>query len=65
MAQSTMGFRRKVELQKRGFYLILQNSNKDDVPSMRMISDLVITLENEKVEDIEIRPKKIDQAQKN
>ena len=32
---------------------------------MRKISDLVITLENEKGEDIEIRTKKIDEARKN
>ena len=32
---------------------------------MRKISDLVITLENEKGEDIEIRTKKINKARKN
>ena len=32
---------------------------------MRKISDLVITLENEKGEDIDIRTKKIDEARKN
>ena len=32
---------------------------------MRKISDLVVTLENEKGEDIEIRTRKIDKAQKN
>ena len=32
---------------------------------MRKIGDLVITLENEKGEDIEIRTKKIDKARKN
>ena len=32
---------------------------------MRKISDLVITLENEKGEDIKIRTKKIDKARKN
>ena len=32
---------------------------------MRKISDLVITLENEKGEDIKIRTKKIDEARKN
>ena len=32
---------------------------------MRTINDLVITLENEKGEDIEIRTKKIDESQKN
>ena len=32
---------------------------------MRKISDLVITLENEKGEDIEIRTKKINEARKN
>ena len=32
---------------------------------MRKISDLVITLENEKGEDIEIRTKKTDEARKN
>ena len=31
---------------------------------MRKISDLVITLENEKGEDIEIRTKKINEARK-
>ena len=32
---------------------------------MRKIDDLVITLENEKGEDIEIRTKKIDETRKN
>ena len=32
---------------------------------MRKIGDLVITLENEKVEEIEIKTKKIDEARKN
>ena len=32
---------------------------------MRKIGDLVITLENDKREDIEIRTKKIDEARKN
>ena len=32
---------------------------------MRKTGDLVITLENEKGEDIEIRTKKIDEARKN
>ena len=32
---------------------------------MRKISDLVITLENEKGKDIKIRTKKIDEARKN
>ena len=32
---------------------------------IRKISDLVITLENKKGEDIEIRTKKIDEARKN
>ena len=32
---------------------------------MRQIGDLVITLENEKLEDIEIRTKKINEARKN
>ena len=32
---------------------------------MRKISDLVITLENEKGEDIEVQTKEIDKAQKN
>ena len=36
--------------------------DNDGVPSMREIGDLVITLENEKGEDIEIRTKKIDEA---
>ena len=48
-----------------GFHLIFYNFNKDGVPSMRKIGDLVITLENEKGEDIEIRTKKIDEARKN
>ena len=42
----------KLELQKYCFHLIFYNFDKDGVPSMRKISDLVITLENEKGEDI-------------
>ena len=55
----------KLELQKCGLYLIFYNFDHDGVPSMRKIGDLVITLENEKGEDIEIRTKKIDEARKN
>ena len=57
--------RGKLELQKCGFHLIFYNFDKDGVPSMNKIGDLVITLENEKGEDIEIRTKKIDEARKN
>ena len=55
----------KLELQKCGFHLIFYDFDQHGVPSMRKISDLVITLENEKGEDIEIRTKKIDEARKN
>ena len=55
----------KLELQKCGFHLIFYDFDKNDVPSMRKIGDLVITLENEKGENIEIRTKKIDEARKN
>ena len=55
----------KLVLQKCGFYLIFYDFDKDGVPSMRKIGDLVITLENEKGEDIEIRTKKIDETSKN
>ena len=54
-----------MELQKYGVHLIFYNFDKHDVPSIRKIGDLVITLENEKREDIEIRTKKIDEARKN
>ena len=55
----------KLELKKCGFHLIFYDFDKDGVPSMRKIGDLVITLENGKGEDIEIRTKKIDEARKN
>ena len=55
----------KLELTKCGFHLIFYDFNDDSIPSMRKISDLVITLENEKGEDIEIRTKKINKARKN
>ena len=55
----------KLELQKCGCHLIFYNFDKDGVPSMRKIGDLVITIENEKGEDIEIKTKKIDEARKN
>ena len=55
----------KLELQKCGFHLIFYDFDQHGVPSMRKISDLVITLQNEKGEDIEIRTKKIDEARKN
>ena len=55
----------KLELQKCGFHLIFYDFDYDSVPSMRKIGDLVITLKNEKGEDIEIRTKKIDEARKN
>ena len=50
----------KLELHKCGFHLIFYDFDKDGIPSMmRTISNLVITLENEKGEDIEIRTKKV------
>ena len=55
----------KLELEKCGFHLIFYDFDNDGIPSMRKIENLVITLENEKVEDIEIRTKKIDKARKN
>ena len=55
----------KLELHKCGFHLNFYNFDKNGVPSIRKISDQVITLENEKGEDIEIRTKKIDKARKN
>ena len=55
----------KLELTKCGFHLIFYDFDHDGVPSMRKIGDLVITLEDEKGEDIEIRTKKIDKARKN
>ena len=54
-----------MKLQKCGFNLIFYNFNKDGVPLMRKIGDLVIILENEKGKDIEIRTKKINEARKN
>ena len=45
-------------------HLIFYSFDKDGVLSMRKIGDLVITLENEKGEDIEIRTKGIDEAKK-
>ena len=57
--------RGKLELQKCGFHLIFFDFDNNGVPSMRKIGDLVVTLENEKGEDIEIRTKKINEAQKN
>ena len=56
---------RKLELQECGFHLIFYDFDKHGVLLMRKISDMVITLENEKGEDIEIRIKKIDKARKN
>ena len=50
---------------KCSYYLIFYDFDKDGVLLMRKIGDLVIILENEKVEDIEIRTKKIDEARKN
>ena len=47
----------KLGLQKCGFHLIFYNFDNNGVLSMRKIGDLVITLENEKGEDIEIRAK--------
>ena len=55
----------KLKLQKCGFHLIFYDFDNNGVPSMRKIGDLVITLENEKGDDIEIRTKKIDEARKN
>ena len=55
----------KLELQKCGFHLIFYDFDQHRVPSMRKVSDLVITLENEKGEDIEMRTKQIDEARKN
>ena len=55
----------KLELQKYGFHLIFYDFDNNCVPLMRKISNLVITLENEKGEDIEIRTKRIDKARKN
>ena len=40
--------RERMELQKCGFHLIFYDFDKNGVPSMRKISDLVITLENKK-----------------
>ena len=57
--------RGKLELQKLGFHLIFYDFDQHGVPSVRKISDLVITLENEKGEDVKIRTKKIDEARKN
>ena len=54
----------KLELQKCGVHLIFYNFDQHGVHLMKKISDLVITLENEKGEDIEIRTKKIDEARK-
>ena len=48
-----------MKLQKCEINLIFYDFDKDDVPSMRKIGDLVITLVNEKGEDIEIRTKKL------
>ena len=45
--------------------MIFYDFDNNGIPSMRKISDLVITLENEKGEDIEIRTKKINEARKN
>ena len=48
-----------MELQKCGFHLIFYDFDKNGVPSMRKIGDLVITLGNEKGKDIEIRQRKL------
>ena len=64
MARPSVGIW-QLELQKRGFHLIFYDFDQHGVPLMRKISDLVITLENEKGEDIKIRTKKIDEARKN
>ena len=55
----------KLELQKCGFHLIFYDFDQHGVLLTRKVSDLVITLENEKGEDIEIRTKKINEARKN
>ena len=55
----------KLELIKCGFHLIFYDFDQHGVPSMQKISNLVITLETEKGEDIEIRTKKIDEARMN
>ena len=55
----------RLELQKCGLYPIFYDFDKDGVPFMRTIGDLVTTLENEKREAIEIGTKKIDEARKN
>ena len=57
--------RGKLEFQKCWFHLIFYDFDKHGVPSMRKISNLVITLGNEKGEDLEIRTKKINEARKN
>ena len=46
-------------------YLKFTDWDKDGVPSMRTIGDLIITLENKKEEGNEIRTKNKDEAQKN
>ena len=65
MARSTLGIRWKFRASEMGISPYLYNFDKHGVPSMRNIVDLVITLENEKGEDIEIRTKQIDEARKN
>ena len=55
----------KLELQKCGFHLVFYDFDKNGVPFMRKISGSVMTLENDKGEDIEIRTKKINKARKN
>ena len=65
MAQPTLGLRSKLNTPEMRLYLIFYNFDKNGVPSIRKNSDLVITLENEKGEDIEIWTKNIDKVQEN
>ena len=62
MARPFMVIKRKTRTLEMQFHFICYGFNKDSVLSIRTISDLAITLENEKGEDIEIRTKKIDEA---
>ena len=64
MARLAMDLRRQIGTPKCGFCLIFYNFDRDGVPSMRKIGDLIITLENKKGEDIKIRTKKINEARK-
>ena len=64
MTHPTVGVGWKLKLQKCGFHFIFYDFDNNGVPSMRKVSDLVITLENKKGKTLKLEQRKSTKQEK-